>query len=98
MNSKIRYLISGTFCFGILGYLVFASLTSGIDSNATLYGISAMTIYALIEIAVLSYAPSPLRSEPHVALVRRNAVLHSHRSMPRVARSVPARREPVLAA
>lgn len=59
MNMPARSIISGAVLGGLLAFLGCAIATQGLASDAALVGFSFIAMHGLVEIAIVSYAPSP---------------------------------------
>ena len=76
MKTSLRSLLSAVTGLGLVAFTLISAFTAGADAAATFLAFSLLTVFGLVEIAILSYTPRryalrPIAPQPLRATVAR---------------------------
>ncbi len=91
MNSTARFAISAIVGLSLTVYVIASALMLGFASVEMVVGLGLLTIYSLVEVAVLSYAPPAVSARSTAAAFPLEAPLRARRESIAAVRKLPRR-------
>lgn len=64
MKTSFRSILSAVTGLGLAAFTFISAFTVGVDAPATVLAFSLLTVFGLVEIAILSYMPRRLLARP----------------------------------